>query len=487
MILENPFINKKYDKSANYQYRYRSLDGLLENLNDLVSFINDHKEKQRKRLSVLDDYYKAQNTAMFKHNRTNKYEEENIKVFHNFGKVITQFKVGYTTSNPIRLKHVDDNILGLLNEFDKNSDMARHNSELMLDISKYGRAYELVQDDRVTLLNVFECFVIYDYAVEKEPIAGVRYITYPSQGKESEETRVTLYTHDEIIEYSLSGAELNEISSTKHFFGGVPLIEYQNNRSRSGDYEDLLSLIDAYDLAEANTANHLNDLVNAVLVIKGDIRKLKDTDEYKKMYANKVIFAQSGLDADGKPTEVDAKYIYRTLDVQAIETYKTRLRKDIFSLSNVPDLTDENFSGNASGESMKYKLFGFQQATASTMSNFKKSAKERYQLFVNAHSTRTALENYVKTYELDFDESMKDLSALEIVFKPNIPYSVVDEMNMLINSGTPVSTQTKYSLVSFIDDPQAEIERVEEEQHSNEGAAIDAYFDNPGDVAHEEE
>ncbi|MGY0191489.1 phage portal protein, partial [Lactococcus petauri] len=97
---------------------------------------------------------------------------------------------------------------------------------------------------------------------------------------------------------SLSGAELNEISSTKHFFGGVPLIEYQNNRSRSGDYEDLLSLIDAYDLAEANTANHLNDLVNAVLVIKGDIRKLKDTDEYKKMYANKVIFAQSGLDAD---------------------------------------------------------------------------------------------------------------------------------------------------------------------------------------------
>lgn len=121
---------------------------MLENLNDLVSFINDHKEKQRKRLSVLDDYYEAQNTAMSKHNRTNKYEEENIKVFHNFGKVITQFKVGYTTSNPIRLKHIDDNILGLLTEFDKNSDMARHNSELMLDISKYGRAYELVQDDQ---------------------------------------------------------------------------------------------------------------------------------------------------------------------------------------------------------------------------------------------------------------------------------------------------------------------------------------------------
>lgn len=479
--------NRKYDKSANYQYRYSSLDDLLKNLNDLVSFINDHKNKQRKRLNVLDDYYKAKNTTMSNYVRKNKYEEENIKVFHNFGKIITQFKVGYTTSNPIRLKHVDENVLDLLAQFDKNSDMPRHNSELMLDISKYGRAYELVQDDKVTLLNVFECFVIYDYAVDKEPIAGVRYVAYPKQGNKLEETRVTLYTSENIIEYILSGSELKEVDSVSHFFDGVPLIEYQNNRSRFGDYEDLLSLIDAYDLSEANTANHLNDLVNAVLVIKGDIRKLKDTDEYKKMYANKVIFAQSGLDADGKPTEVDAKYIYRTLDVQAIETYKTRLRKDIFSISNVPDLTDENFSGNTSGESMKYKLFGFQQATASTMSNFKKSAKERYQLFLNAYSTRVGLENFVKTYQLEFNESIKDLSSLEIVFKPNIPFSIVDEMNMLINSGTPVSTQTKYSLVSFIDDPQAEIERVEEEQQSNEGVALEAYFDNSGDVAHEEE
>ncbi|MEY8443348.1 phage portal protein [Lactococcus ileimucosae] len=477
----------RYDESANYQFRYSSLEELLDNPNDLVAFINEHKNKQRKRLNVLDDYYKAKNTRMSNYSRKNEYEKENIKIFHNFGKVITQFKVGYTTSNPLRLKHVDSDILNLLNEFDKNSDMVRHNSELMLDISKYGRAYELVQDDRVTLLNVFECFVIYDYAVDKEPIAGVRYITYPRQGNRLEETRVTLYTDENIVEYILSGGELIKACSTRHFFDGVPLIEYQNNRSRSGDYEDLLSLIDAYDIAEANTANHLNDLVNAVLVIKGDIRKLKDTDEYKKMYGNKVIFAQNGLDADGKPTEVDAKYIYRTLDVQAIESYKTRLRKDIFSLSNIPDLTDENFSGNTSGESMKYKLFGFQQATASTMSNFKKAAKERYQLFLNAYATRTALENFVKTYQFEFNESTKDLSSLEIVFKPNIPYSVVDEMNMLINSGTPVSTQTKYSLVSFIDDPQAEIERVEEEQQSNEGTTIEAYFDRSGDVVHEEE
>ena len=32
--------------------------------------------------------------------------------------------------------------------------------------------------------------------------------------------------------------------------------------------------------------------------------------------------------------------------------------------TNTPDMTDENFSGNQSGEAMKYKLFGLEQRTA---------------------------------------------------------------------------------------------------------------------------
>ncbi|MFG5501694.1 phage portal protein, partial [Enterococcus faecalis] len=53
-----------YKKEANYHYRYESATSLLENLNDLVSFINDHQTIQRQRLEVLDDYYKAMNTTM---------------------------------------------------------------------------------------------------------------------------------------------------------------------------------------------------------------------------------------------------------------------------------------------------------------------------------------------------------------------------------------------------------------------------------------
>lgn len=475
-----------YKKEANYHYRYESTENLLENPTDLVSFINDHQTIQRQRLEVLDDYYKARNTTMRKSIRSGEYDESNLKVFHNFGKIITQFKVGYTTNNPIRLDYPDKERLEQLLELDKRNDIASHNAELMLDISKYGRGYELVYEDegeyKVALLNAFETFVVYNYDIDKKPIMGVRYVQYPKQGESLEEIRVTVYTETESIDYRLNGSILEELERSEHFFAGVPIIEYQNNRFRLGDYEDLLSVIDAYDLSESNTANHLNDLVNSVLVIKGDIRSLKDNEEYQKMYKRKVIFAKFGLDADGKPTEVDAKYIYRNLDVQALETYKTRIRKDIFSLSNVPDLTDESFSGNKSGEAMKYKLFGFQQSVSATMNNFKKSAKRRYQLLVNAKETKRSLVEMIQSRVFNKPIASPDLAELEILFKPNIPISVIDEMKMLVDSGTSVSTLTKLGLVSFIDDPQTELERLEQEEQSHEERNLIGYLENTGDT-----
>ena len=40
--------------------------------------------------------------------------------------------------------------------------------------------------------------------------------------------------------------------------------------------------------------------------------------------------------------------------------------------TNTPDMTDENFSGNQSGEAMKYKLFGLEQRTAIKEGLFRK-------------------------------------------------------------------------------------------------------------------
>ena len=49
------------------------------------------------------------------------------------------------------------------------------------------------------------------------------------------------------------------------------------------------------------------------------------------------------------------------VDETQVEVLKDAIKSDIHEFSLVPDLTDTNFVGNASGISLKYKLLGLEQ------------------------------------------------------------------------------------------------------------------------------
>lgn len=116
----------------------------------------------------------------------------------------------------------------------------------------------------------------------------------------------------------------------------------------------------------------------------------------------------------------------------------------------IPDLTDTNFSGVQSGEAMKYKMFGFNQMTAVKQRLFKKSLVRRYRLLFNLKSSVSEIDN-------------SDLKGLRIIFTPNLPKAILEELKTLIDSGAVLSQETMLGLASFIDDVQAELDRVEEE------------------------
>src|SRR5690625_5644461 len=65
--------------------------------------------------------------------------------------------------------------------------------------------------------------------------------------------------------------QLAAVEEEPHFFQGVPIIEYENNRFREGDYEDVLNLIDLYDASQSDTANYMTDLNDAMLKIVGSL------------------------------------------------------------------------------------------------------------------------------------------------------------------------------------------------------------------------
>lgn len=173
-----------------------------------------------------------------------------------------------------------------------------------------------------------------------------------------------------------------------------------------------------------------------------------------------LLLLENGVNPDGSKTQTDAKYVYKQYDVNGAEAYKERIQKDIHKISFVPDLTDEAFSGTQSGEAMKYKLFGFQQMSKTSQRGFKKGLVRRYRLLLN-----------IKNYVNEADNT--NLGDFTITFTPNLPKAVLEELKALSDAGTEFSQETLLELASFVEDAQAELDRVKEERKNEQETVID--------------
>ena len=460
-LLDSETQHTRYSEEANSFYRVPDLDYLLDPVN-MVEMIKHFIMYQLPRLKHLDSYYAGNNHGIMSGQRRMNEEKADHRATHGFAHQITDFNVSFLTGIPITVEAEDEQAGEFVTAFNQSNDIDAHNSYLATDLSKYGRGYELLHrgdETEVYVSNPYWTIVVYDESIQMNPVAAIR---FPKVRRGTEELyHITLYTASDVIQYEASNLVAQELEveqSYPHAFGGVPIIEYSNNRYRFGDYERVLSLIDLYDSAQSDTANYMTDTNDALLVIVGDF-------EAAGIELNKEIGAllmETGVDAQGKQTKLEAKYIHKEYDVNGTESYKTRIQRDIHKFSHTPDLSDEHFSGTQSGEAMKYKLFSLEQSRAMKERHFKQGLEARYQLVENmAGVTR---------------EFTGDLSGLDYVFTPNLPESINEELVSFTNAGGRISNKTLLSQLSFVSDVEKELEMLEEE---------DGIIDVPADHAHE--
>ena len=162
-----------YSEKANMVYKYQDAESLLEHPEILVSMINHHRENQVPRLKSLDHYYKAENDTIMNRPARKEAGKADYRIANNFGKVISSFMVGYMGGNPIQVQDKkDDKVQNVITEANDTNNADEENSNLLLDLSKYGRAYEILWRDeqdnnRFALSSVFDTFVIYDTTIEE--------------------------------------------------------------------------------------------------------------------------------------------------------------------------------------------------------------------------------------------------------------------------------------------------------------------------------
>lgn len=437
----------------------------------IMKFIFHHHEYQLPRLKKLDRYYKGQNEDILTpDSRRIETGKADYRAVHSFGKYIADFQTAYSVGNPVNVKLDKDD--KRLDKITQVNDLDALNYDLFLDMTRYGRAYEYVyygsdSIEHCVRLDPLDTFVIYSLDVDPQPIMAVRYHSVELVD-ENNKTIIdiipetwTATEHDVYKPTTVGGSMSLDHSDIIRVF---PVVEYDNNRFRTGDFEHVISLIDLYDSAQSDTANYMTDLNDALLVISGDIDALfngssilsgvdpNDPEAMKKLAQDKLEIAKeqkaanmlllkSRITPNGQQTNVDAKFINKEYDVSGTEAYKKRVADDIHKFSHTPDLTDSNFASNVSGVAMKYKLLGTVELAAIKRRMFEKSLYRRYSII----------------YALDQSVSggMKiDPNTIQFTFRDNLPTDDITQIQALVAAGATLPQEYLYRFAPGITDPQ---------------------------------
>ena len=407
----------------------------------IKSLIDSHK-KEITRLDLLDSYYRS-NAPIMKR-RKNDPTKSNNKLVTNYARYITTMSTGYFVGIPIQIRCKDENLLDRLTAIFKYNDEPDLNTTLATNNSKYGYSYELHYMDeqgrnRMAAVDPREIIYITDNTLNDEPTAAIRYFEIKDAVDDNKKIySIEVYTKDSILYYSMDGDSVALIDEQQHPFKDIPIIRYVNNADETGDYEPVLTLIDAYDKIQSDTANDFEELTDSFLSVSGVTLEPEQALKLKEM---KVF---NFPDANGK-----VEFVTKSVNDSALENFKTRLDKDIHKNSYTPNMADENFVGNSSGVSMAYKLQGLEFLTGVKEQKFKKGLLRRVELLSNVLSIRA-------NQQMNFTD-------VEFIFTRNNPKNLVEIVEMATDLTGIISNETQLDLLPMVDKDQ-ELKRLEQEK-----------------------
>lgn len=422
------------------------LSSETELTNEIVKKIIDaHKQNELPRLEKLEDYYLAKNEIL-KRAMTDETKPNN-KISNPYASYITDTLVGYFMGEPITYSANEEKVLEELNLIFEYNDEADENVELAKNASIYGTAYEVLYVDedgalRFKRLDSKECIPVYDDTIDNELLYLIRYYLQKNIVDDKNYMYIEIIDKEKTSRYKAgeTGTNMELIEEIPHYFGLVPVAIYKNNEQEIGDFENVISLIDAYDKLESDSLNDFEYFCDAYLALIGFTA---DADDVADMKKNRVLL----LDKD-----TDAKWLIKDEQDTTVENLKTRIDKDIHKFSKCPNLSDENFASNSSGIAIKYKMVGTENLIAIKERKFKRGLQRRLELI--------SIVQGIKLSEFDW-------RAIDIVFTRNLPSNDTEIASMVNTLSNVVSTETLLAQLPFVEDVQAEMQRLEKEKENN--------------------
>ncbi len=283
--------------------------------------------------------------------------------------------------------------------------------------------------ERVMVVPPFEAAILTETDLT-EPCAAVRYFQWENQEGQLlwqvqyyDERRAVLFCGEKLD-------ALRKMEERPHLYGLCPLQGIPKNGEMMGDAEKVLLAIDAYDRALSDAGNDIEAFANAYMVF--DNVNISPEQIARGQKSGAFQYFQGG--------GTTGKIYFLTKDVNDafVEHHLNRLEENIYRFSKTPNLSDGNFSQNASGVALKYKLAGMETKCGIFQAKMMNAGVYMFRLLANSWTKR---------------QIWADPLQCLMDFSRNFPLDITSEaqaVQALIAAGLP--ERVAYGTLSFVED-----------------------------------
>ncbi len=369
----------------------------------------------------------------------------NNQVMCNIPKYIVQVRTGFFSSSPLTLESGSPEYLKDIRKVLEYNDFKQTFNQLDTYCSIYGHSFLVMymnEEGRIafTAQNPTDWIYVRDNSLEQKPKFAIRYYAWWDDVENLQMYDIELYTDKEIINYEGSPVDLKEVSRRPHYFNGLPVIEFMENESRQGAYENVISLIDTYELMLSDTANTINYFSDCYLVLTG--MQETQAEDIARMKNDRVLLVPEGCEASFLTKDVSENYN---------ENMLKRLQEQIFVVACTPLLSDSSFSSNSSGVAIQFKLFSMEKSVQLKENIFRAGFNRMFNL----------IKDMINLYER---KSYTEDDRIIQTFTRSLPMDLSALADSISKLNGVVSRRTLMSQLEFVSDATLEENQLRTEQ-----------------------
>lgn len=444
---------------------YMSRDDIpdIENLSsEVIHYVVTKAEAASGRFVKLENYYRGEHGV--------KIAPDSVGVVANYAKYIVDTVLGYYLTEPVKYDPNDGYDIDAIMDAYTRQAISNVDFEIGRQMGTFGEALEVLyaSSDEVpvpksTVVKPYNGVLVCDDTVEHNKLFAMIW-------EKREDTHggkfyaVTIYT-DQTAKIYVSGDLKAETVSYRikdenaHFFGEVPVIAYTNNADKQGDFEQVISLIDAYNALLSNRLTDKKKFVDALLVFFG--MTLREGDE-KNLAKEKFL--------DGAPLDARVEYIQKTFDESQVQVLADSIVREIHKQTMTVDMSDEKFSGNASGQALKLKLLTMNMLVKGKIRQVERGLVERWRMYNRWLETRGAM-------------TAVDIAEVDINFTLSTPINEQEVVQTVTQLKGVVDDQTLLGQLWFIRDPAEALEAIQKQKQED----MERYQTSFGNIETEED